>query len=103
MKAARLLLHRGLLFAQNGLAQCDGTDVMILKIFSPKNCRRSFLHKPLQVFAKNIITLVFEKKRQSFRRKLSKIAENCGHNIDPRWLCKEIAQLPQNRQKLRPS
>jgi hypothetical protein len=30
-----------------------------------------------------IITLVFEEKRQFFRRKLSKIAENCDHNIDP--------------------
>jgi hypothetical protein len=30
-----------------------------------------------------IITLVFEKKRQFFRRKLSKIAENCDYNIDP--------------------
>jgi hypothetical protein len=27
--------------------------------------------------------LVFEKKLQFFRRKLSKIAENCDHNIDP--------------------
>jgi hypothetical protein len=30
-----------------------------------------------------IITLVFEKKRQFFRLKLAKIAENCDHNIDP--------------------
>jgi hypothetical protein len=30
-----------------------------------------------------IITLVFEKKCQFFRQKLSKIAENCDHNIDP--------------------
>jgi hypothetical protein len=28
--------------------------------------------------------LVFEKKRQFFRRKLSKIAENFDHNIDPK-------------------
>jgi hypothetical protein len=33
-----------------------------------------------------IITLVFEKNAIFFRRKLSKIAENCVHNIDPR-LC----------------
>jgi hypothetical protein len=26
-------------------------------------------------------------KRQFFRRKLAKIAENCDHNIDPRWVC----------------
>jgi hypothetical protein len=27
---------------------------------------------------------VFREKRNFFRRKLSKIAENCDHNIDPR-------------------
>jgi hypothetical protein len=27
----------------------------------------------------------FGEKRQFFRRKSSKIAENCDHNIDPRW------------------
>jgi hypothetical protein len=32
-----------------------------------------------------IITLVFEKNANFFRQKLSKIAENCDHNIDP-WL-----------------
>jgi hypothetical protein len=32
-----------------------------------------------------IITLVFEKNANFFRRKLAKIAENCDHNIDP-WL-----------------
>jgi hypothetical protein len=31
-----------------------------------------------------IITLVFEKKTNFFRRKMTKIAENCDHNIDPR-------------------
>jgi hypothetical protein len=30
--------------------------------------------------------LVCEKKRQFFRRKLSKIAENCDDNIDDPWL-----------------
>jgi hypothetical protein len=30
-----------------------------------------------------IITLFFLEKRQFFRRKLSKIAENCDPNIDP--------------------
>jgi hypothetical protein len=30
-----------------------------------------------------IITLVFEKNANFFRRKLSKFAENCDHNIDP--------------------
>jgi hypothetical protein len=32
-----------------------------------------------------IITLVFEKKRQIFRRKLAKIAENGDDNIAP-WM-----------------
>jgi hypothetical protein len=31
------------------------------------------------------ITLVFEKNANFFRRKLTKIAENCDHNVDP-WL-----------------
>jgi hypothetical protein len=36
-------------------------------------------------FYKNIIiTLVIEKNGNFFRRKMSKIAENCDHNIDPR-------------------
>jgi hypothetical protein len=30
-----------------------------------------------------IITLVFEKNANFFRRKLAKIAENYDHNIDP--------------------
>jgi hypothetical protein len=33
----------------------------------------------------------FWEKRQFFRRKLAKIAENCDHNIDP-WLA--FGQLP---------
>jgi hypothetical protein len=37
----------------------------------------------MQNFDRNI---GFEKKRQFFRRKLSKIAENRDHNIDPRSL-----------------
>jgi hypothetical protein len=57
------------------------TDVMILKIFTPKNLVKmlAFLLKLLLVFAKKlIITLVFE-KRPIFRQKLAKIAENCDH------------------------
>jgi fructoselysine-6-P-deglycase FrlB-like protein len=38
-----------------------------------------------------IITLVFEKNANFFCQKLSKIAENCDHNIDPRM--GEIVQL----------
>jgi hypothetical protein len=35
----------------------------------------------MQIFDHNI---GFLEKRQFFRRKLSKIAENCDHNIDPK-------------------
>jgi hypothetical protein len=43
-----------------------------------------FLLKLLLVFAKIvIITLAFEKNANFFAEKLSKIAENCDHNIDP--------------------
>jgi hypothetical protein len=38
----------------------------------------------MQNFDHNI---VFWEKRQFFRRKLSKIAENCDHNIDPWEQC----------------
>jgi hypothetical protein len=35
----------------------------------------------------------FWEKRQFFRRKLSKIAENCDHNIDPRTLWELYAEF----------
>jgi hypothetical protein len=62
-----------------------GTDVMIVNFFA------IFLTKKLVFFTQNkgklckilIITLVLE-KNAVFRRKLSKIAENLDHNIDPR-------------------
>jgi Ni,Fe-hydrogenase III small subunit len=60
-----------------------GTDVMILKIFSPKTSvkKLAFLTPNKAKLCKIlIVTLIFEKKN---RRKLSKIAENCDHNIDP--------------------
>jgi hypothetical protein len=63
-----------------------GTDVMILKIFSPKNLAKilAFFAQTTASFCKNlIIILVFEEKTQYFRRKLAKNAENCDHNIDP--------------------
>jgi hypothetical protein len=59
---------------------------MILKIFSHKNLAKksAFLTQTKGNFAeKVIITLVFEKNANFFRRKLAKIAENCDHNIDP--------------------
>jgi hypothetical protein len=68
---------------------------VILKIFSPKNFanKLAFFAQSKAKLRKNvIITLVFEKKRQFFRKKLAKIAENCDHNIDPRpMLFKKIS------------
>jgi hypothetical protein len=63
-----------------------GTDVMILKIFFPKISAKklAFLTQNKAKLCKIlIITLVFEKNVNFFLRKLSKIAENCDHNIDP--------------------
>jgi hypothetical protein len=37
--------------------------------------------------------LVFEKKRQFFRRKLAKIAENCDQNNNP-WSMSELSFSP---------
>jgi hypothetical protein len=62
---------------------------MILKIFSPKNFAKklAFLTQNKAKFWKKIDRNIgFWEKRQFFRQKLSKIAENCDHNIDPR-LC----------------
>jgi hypothetical protein len=57
----------------------SGTDVMILKIFSPKKLAKklAFFAQTTASFCKKlIITMVFEKNANFFRRKLSKIAEN---------------------------
>jgi hypothetical protein len=43
-----------------------------------------------------IITLVFEKKRQFFRRKLPKIAENCDHRSQDRELKKNSKNQDAN-------
>jgi hypothetical protein len=59
---------------------------MIFKIFLPKKSAKklAFLtQNKAKLFKMLIITLVFEKKRKLFCQKLSKIAENCDHNIDP--------------------
>jgi hypothetical protein len=72
-----------------------GTDVMIFKIFSPKNLAKklAFLLKLLLVFCKNCDhNIVFWEKRQFFRRKLSKISENFDHNIDPGYFSEITAQ-----------
>jgi hypothetical protein len=52
------------------------TDVMILKIFSPKIWRKiwRFLLK---------LQLVFEKRPIFFTKDCQKFAENCYHSIDP--------------------
>jgi hypothetical protein len=57
------------------------------KIFSPKNLAKklAFFVQTTASFCKNCgHDIGFWEKRQFFRRKLSKIAENCDHNIDPR-------------------
>jgi hypothetical protein len=72
-----LQLHHGRL--QRRSARSDdapGADSMMRK-FSVLTQNKAKLCQNL------IITLVFEKKRQFFRRKLAKIAENCAHNIGP--------------------
>jgi hypothetical protein len=54
---------------------------MILKIFSPNNLAQKlvfFAQTNASFCKKLIITLVFEKNANIF-------AENCDHNIDPRW------------------
>jgi hypothetical protein len=62
-----------------------GADVMIFLIFSPKKSAKNsaFLTQSKAKLCKNlIITLVFEKNANFFRRNLAKIEENCDHNID---------------------
>jgi hypothetical protein len=57
----------------------------MFKIFSAKKLRKKFAfltQNKAKLCEILIITLVFE-KNAIFRRKLSKIAENCDHNIDP--------------------
>jgi hypothetical protein len=62
-----------------------GPDVMILKIFSPKNFAKklAFLTQNKANFWKNWYWYL--RKTPFCCRKLGKIAENCDHNIDP-WL-----------------
>jgi hypothetical protein len=55
------------------------------KYFPPKMAEIGVSDSNRAKLCKNLmITLVFEKKRHFLRRKLSKIAEICYHNIDPR-------------------
>jgi hypothetical protein len=70
-----------------------GTDVMIFRIFSPKNGEKmAFWLKTKLNYAKNLSYHWFLRKTPFFRKKLSKIAENCDHNIDP-WLSKIRVQI----------
>jgi hypothetical protein len=67
-----------------------GTDVMILKIFSPKNSAKIlafFYSKQSLIMQKLDHNIGFGEKRQFLRRNLPKIAGNCDHNIDPRSGC----------------
>jgi hypothetical protein len=54
------------------------------QIFSPKNGEKIGIFDPKQsyIMQKFDHNISFCEKRQFFRRKLSKIAENCHHNID---------------------
>jgi hypothetical protein len=68
---------------------------MILKIFLPKKIAKklAFLtQNKAKLYKIVIITLVFE-KNATFCRKLSKIAENCDHNIDP-WYEQKVLRKP---------
>jgi hypothetical protein len=59
---------------------------MIFKVFSQKKIAKilAFFAETTDCLRKNlIITLVFEKNANFFRRKLGKIAENWDRNIDP--------------------
>jgi hypothetical protein len=55
-----------------------GTDVMTLKIFSPKNSAKKwrFLLKAKLIYAKNDHNFGFWERSQFFRRKLMKIADH---------------------------
>jgi hypothetical protein len=52
-------------------------------IFAKKLAQIGVLLKLLLVLWKNYDNIGFWEKRQFFRRKISKIAEDCDHNIDP--------------------
>jgi hypothetical protein len=75
---------------------------MIFKIFSPKMSAKkmAFLTQNKAKICKIlIITLVFEKNANFFRRKLAKIAENCDHNIDPWSPCRRgklLTSIPRS-------
>jgi hypothetical protein len=59
---------------------------MIFKIFSPKKFAKklAFLTQNKAKLYKNLIITLVVEKNAIFCRNLSKIAENCDRNIDPR-------------------
>jgi hypothetical protein len=74
-----------------------GTDVMILKIFSPNFSAKklAFLIENKDKLCKILIITLFFEKNAILCRNLSKIAENCDHNIDP-WKCDEEKKLQKS-------
>jgi hypothetical protein len=76
-----------------------GPMLWFFKIFST-NTLAFLAQNKAKLFKKLIITLVFEKKRQFFHRQLSKIAENCDHNIDPRCAKPILCRLLLNGNKV---
>jgi hypothetical protein len=73
------------LFGKENVDSYQGPMLWFLKYFRQKFLRTNlrFWLKTKINFEKNYHNIGFWKKRQFFRRKLSKIAENCDHNIDP--------------------
>jgi hypothetical protein len=64
-----------------------GTDVIVLKIFSPKKSAKElafWTQNKAKLYKILIITLIFDKNANYFVKTLAKIAENCHHNIDRR-------------------
>jgi hypothetical protein len=68
----------------------SGTNVLIFSKFSEK---WRFLRNILLVFAKMHHNSVFKRKCQFLRRKLTKITENCDHNIDSRLVLIRLKNL----------
>jgi hypothetical protein len=68
--------------ADRALEVGPGTDVMIFKLFSPKNSAKKLAFLTQNKGKILIITLVFEENANYFS-KLAKIAENYDYNIDP--------------------
>jgi hypothetical protein len=69
---------------------------MIFKIVLPKNLAKIlafFAQNTASFFQKSDHNIGINEKRQFFRRKFAKIAENCDHNFDPLILRQENSLL----------